>query len=261
MDLRDFASTLMRRWYVTLAVGVLAIAGGYGAAQSIGPTFVASGAVVLIPPESRMDNALRTSPYATTNPLMYLGGLNQARDLLVTAVRSQRVVDEVTSNYPEITYEVGGDPTSSGPIVVMTVSSGSARASVGTLELLNTKFATELDRIQTGLGISAANHIGTFRLATDTVPTVQRKTQLQVGVVGAAAIALLGLLLVGLLDSLLRSRGAAWPGTGPAIQAERTTQTRKTSRGEAGARGAPLDEVDEAGVMARVGGNRDLTGS
>ncbi len=210
MDLRVFASTLLRRWYLTLTVLLLALGAGGALIRLVGPTYSATSSVVLIPPKA-VDQAVSNSQSAPTNPLLYLGSLTQSRDLLLTSLRSQRVSDGITDRLPKTTYEAVADPLASGPIIVLTVEAPSGAEAIAAMELVTRTAGTELVRLQQSLGITEQNQIGSFRLASDIEPEAVHKKQVQIGVVGAAGVALVGLLLIALGDGLRARRERSSP--------------------------------------------------
>ncbi|RKT78489.1 capsular polysaccharide biosynthesis protein [Terracoccus luteus] len=261
MDLRVFASTLLRRWYLTLAVLLLAVAAGAGLTQVVGPTYSATSSVVLIPPEAPADKEAAPSEYAPENPLLYLGSLTQSRDLLLTSLRSQRVADGITEQVPGATYEAVADALSSGPIIVLTVEAPSSEGAIEAIELVTRTAGTELVRLQKSLGITDANQIGSFRLASDTEPTAEHKKQVQIGVVGAAGVALAGLLLIALGDGLRARRGRSAPvvgessaaaGDGAAEDVERVDGVEDGPAEDGPAR--PVTDTDAADAADGVAG-------
>lgn len=203
MDLREFIRVIRRRWYVTVLVVLISVGTGWEVTRFVGPQYSAVTTAVLIPPKSTVDNAARLSNYAPANPLLYLGGLNQSRDLLLRKMWNKQVTEVVASAVPGGEFEAAADPTSSGPIVVVTARASTGPGALQVIEVLKREMQLSLQQVQQELHISADNQIGLLSLTTDAKATVERKQQMQFAVMAAAVALMTGLLLIAALDSLL----------------------------------------------------------
>lgn len=198
MYLRDLRQNLLRRWYL-VAVGV-ALTGmlswlAYGA---VAPTFQARANVILLPPESSVEPG--------GNPYLYLGGLDQALDVLVRALNSDDVAASVREDHPGATYQVGRDESTSGPIVLVEATGSTAESTTGALEAVLALLPETLEGLQQELGVAPTSQITSQPLTVDDEPEVSQKSRLQI--VGALAGAGLAgtVLLTGALDALLAAR-------------------------------------------------------
>lgn len=208
MDLRDFASAVRRRWYLAAVALLLAVGAGFGAMAAAGAKNSAVGVMVLIPPRSTVQDAARTSSFAPPNPLLYLGNLGQARDVLLRAAASQEVAAAVEASAPGATYAVTNDPQSPGPLVIISTSSKSPGPAVAALEVLETRLPIELKALQERLGIGPSDGITMLQLTSDKTPEIDRKSQVQMGAVGGAVTLVAGLLVLALLDARMIARSA-----------------------------------------------------
>ncbi len=207
MDLREFTKALRRRWLVALFVVAIAAGAGWGMAEIVGPRYSAVTTAVLIPPKSTVDAASEVSRYAPPNPLLYLGGLSQARDLVIRKLEAREVADHIGKTVPGADFEVAPDVTSSGPIIVATAYAGSPGGALKAMTELEHALTSSLQEVQKDLNISGANAISMLILTADTQARVERKQQLQLAVLTVGAILVTGLLLLALLDGLLEVRG------------------------------------------------------
>lgn len=199
MVLRDVASALRRRWYLTV-VGLLATAGlCLVTMRLVPPTYEATASVVLLPPAS--------SVAAGGNPYLQLGGLEQVADVTARALSSQDAVARVAGMAPDGTYEVIRDLTTSGPILLVTVEGKTSRATLATLKAVTDMVPPTLKSLQSSLSIATPSQIISSVLTSDKYPESVKKSTIRalivaagVGLVGTAAV-------VALTDSwLLRRR-------------------------------------------------------
>ncbi|MEO8906535.1 MAG: hypothetical protein ABI310_00530, partial [Microbacteriaceae bacterium] len=109
---------------------------------------------------------------------------------------------------PLATYEVTPDFATSGPIIVLTVSAQSPDAAVGGLAKLLSNVPRTLEQLQSGLGLPQAAYITSRPLTADVKPAVIRSGQIRSGIVAGAVVMGGVLLLLGLVDSLLKTRAA-----------------------------------------------------
>lgn len=202
MELNTFFRVLARRYY--LVVLALLIAGGLAnfAVQQVGPTYHAEGSVLLLPPATTIqDNADNDTQ---GNPYLLLGGLTQARDIVIRDLTSKSTADEFGRRHPGATYKALPDPT--GALVALEVEADSATGAVDGLSDLIAEVPTTLVDLQSSLDLKASAYITSMQVTADSRPDVSRKAQIRtlVAVGGAVTVALL--LLIGLLDGLLLAR-------------------------------------------------------
>jgi len=238
LDLKEFAAALLRRWYFTVAVVVVSVMAGVAIAQLVGARYSAVATTVLIPPQSKVSSATQKTDYAPPNPLLYMSGLSQARDLLVRAMGAEQVAEEFQSGIPSGTYQVTPDPVSSSPSVVVTVEAKSPEQALAGLDLLIHRIPTTLAAIQQQVGVGSDDAITTLSLTTDTKPEVNRKAQVQAAIVATAFALLMGFLALGYFDGAAmghprrhrRLGPAPGPPGGPASNSQ--TLTRRSLRAQ-----------------------------
>ena len=117
--------SLRRRWYLVLALAVLTVGATFLVAQRVGETYEATGTVLVFPPSQAEDP---TGAMTQENPYLALGGVNQARDVVVRALTSKKIADEFGETYPSgTTFEIAPDFTNSAPIILFTVEARDTR--------------------------------------------------------------------------------------------------------------------------------------
>jgi hypothetical protein len=199
MFLRELRRSLLRRWYLVLAgfaaTGVLA----WLTFGMVSPTYQARANLILLPPESSVEPG--------GNPYLYLGGLDQALDVLVRALNSGATSDPILESFPEAGYQVARDASTSGPIVLVEVAGSSEQSTLAALDAVLEALPTTLAGLQEQLDVPPASQITSQPLTVDTEPEVSQKSRVQaVGAVAAAGLAGT-VMLTGLVDGMLAGRG------------------------------------------------------
>jgi hypothetical protein len=198
MNLAETLRGLLRRWYITFPGVVLAIAVAAGAWVLVPPSYERTATQLLLPGQQNIP--------VDSNPLLYLGGLSFAADVLVRAVGAQNTLDEITKDYPNATVDVARDGSSSGPFILITVSAPT-NAEAGTiLQSYVDRTATVLDDLQKNQGIASNNRITVIPVAVDATSTVQQRSRLVATAGSGVAVLALSLLLAGFVDGLNRQR-------------------------------------------------------
>jgi hypothetical protein len=220
VQVRVFLDTLLHRWYLVLVVLAATVAAGILVVRAVGPTYEATGAVLVLPPRTTVQQGLKEE--ANGNPYLALGGLTQVRDIAIRSVASQETNDDLCrlrpdpayasmrnqlcKSDPAVTYDVTPDFTNSAPIVLVTVDADSAQNALVALDAVMERVPVVLSQLQAGMKLKADATITSAPLVADRQPEVVRKDQIRAGIVGAAGTLGLGLLAVGLIDALLGVR-------------------------------------------------------
>lgn len=194
MNLADTLRGLWRRWYIVVPGLILTIALGISAWQVINPDYERVGAQVLLP-------GLTSIPEAG-NPYLYLGGLSQASDVLITAMSSERELDSLVEGHPGAEIVIRRDPLTSGPQILTTVTAHSDAEAGEILSATVERTTQVLRSLQDVDGITAGNRIGIKSISIDKQSTLVQKTRV-LAVVGATlGMLLITLLLAGLVEGL-----------------------------------------------------------
>ncbi|MEO8219695.1 MAG: hypothetical protein ABI563_02770 [Specibacter sp.] len=198
MFVRDMLVSCLRRWYFVVLGLIITGVATYFAFNMVLPTYEAKASIVLIPPAVAVT--------VGDNPYLYLGGLEQALGVLQVKASSPEVAAPLLDKFPGSSMAISKDPTTSGPIMAITVAADTPEQTMallkGTLELV----PSTLTSLQTELKVPAASVITSMPLSLDVEPTKIAKKQIQMtamaGVGGLAAT----LLITGFIDRLM-SRG------------------------------------------------------
>jgi hypothetical protein len=195
---------LRRRFYLVIALGVLTGAATYLVAQRVGETYEATGTVLVFPP-SRTEGP--TGEMSKENPYLSLGGVGQARDVVVRALTSKQVGDAFGAAYPAgTTFEIVPDYTNSAPIILFTVEASTPDVATDALTSLMDRVPVELDKLQAGLDLPPAERVSSVVLTRDEEPATTWKDMIRAALVTAAGLGGTGLLLIALVDGWLAGR-------------------------------------------------------
>lgn len=204
MNLADTLRGLVRRWYIVIPGLLVAVAVAIAAWQLIKPTYERTGTQLLLPGTASIPEA--------GNPYLYLGGLSQAADVLVTAMSSENELGPILEDHPGAEIVVSRDPMTSGPQVLTTVT---ARSDAEAGEILAAVMVTTedaLDGLQDVDGITAGNRIGIKTITQDTQSTLGQKNRM-LGVAAAGlGVVVVTLVTAALIDGMStrrRRRGSA----------------------------------------------------
>lgn len=203
MNLADTLRGLWRRWYIVIPGLILAILVAFAAWQAIKPDYQRTGTQLLLPGTASIPEA--------GNPYLYLGGLSQASDVLITAMSSDLEQNSLLAGRAGAHITIVRDPLTSGPQIHTTVS---ARSDVEAGEILDAAIVRTtqmLYSLQDVDGITAGNRIGIKTITVDNQSTLIQKTRV-LGVAEAALVVLLLTLIVaGLVEGLsTRKRRRRW---------------------------------------------------
>lgn len=204
MLLREALITLRRRWIVLLVGFLVAGATGSWAFVTVGPEHEARSVSVLVPPATT--TARGEGDYTQGNPLFYLSGLTQPRDLVINKVRTGDFATEFERLHPDVEYEVSHDPGSSGPIILVSAVARDERTALVAMHDLTRQLSVALVDLQQSLGIEEKARITVYEVTSDTETKIQRGGQLRAAIAVGAGLVTATLLLVALLEGLSRPR-------------------------------------------------------
>ena len=204
MEMRVLWRSLRRRWYLVLALAVLTVGATFVVAQRVGETYEATGTVLVFPP-SQTEGP--TGDMSEENPYLSLGGVGQARDVVVRALTSKEVGDAFGEDYPAgTTFEIVPDYTNSAPIILFTVEAATPDVATEALSSLVDRVPVELEKLQADLDLPAAQRVTSVVLTRDESPTATKKAMIRSALMTMAALGGLGLLLIALVDGWLTRR-------------------------------------------------------
>lgn len=222
MNLGVILKGLLRRWYILLAGLLLAIGASAGVWLTVPGQYELTSTQLLLPGRSSL-------PPDSENPLLYIGGLGLAADVVVRATGSQNMVKEIGEQHPGATFEVSRDPTTPGPVILITVRAPNDDEAGVVLDRLMEQTVAVLAELQEKENIPESYRI-TVITTTRTEQGVPRdRTRLilsgAVGVAMAGASVLLAALVEGIAvrqraKRVVRERGRHAVESGPQPKGE-----------------------------------------
>lgn len=198
MKFGDTVRGLARRWYILVPALLIVASITVGAWFAVPPGYSRSATQLLIPGESSIPEG--------QNPYLYLGGLSPAADVLVRAVGSENVLNDVIAGRPGMEIEISRDTTTAGPIILIEVTASSDAAADEVLTMLIERTATVLDEIQEVENLPESTRMTVVPVTVDEQSTEQQRGRL-VAAAGVAALgAVLAFLITGFVDGASRRR-------------------------------------------------------
>ncbi|WP_019180089.1 hypothetical protein [Microbacterium yannicii] len=231
MNLADTIRVLVRRWYLTLPVLILAFAGGIGAFLVVEPTYERTAKLLMLPDTASIP--------AEANPYLYLSGLSPVADVLTRASGSQQFLDEVTEGVPGGAVSITRDFETASPVIVITASALADEAAALMVDETIDHVTDTLEDLQTAEGIADGRRLSIQTLTVDTAGTVVQRTRLLATGLAVAAGLLLAIVLPALVEGLTRRRRRMRAASSPDAEYAHSTPTAD------GTADLPPDDVDE----------------
>ncbi len=195
MNLAQTVRKLLRRWYILLAGLLLATGAVVGVWMKVPPRYERSSTQVLLPGRASL-------PQGGENPYLFIGGLTLAADVVVRAVGSENVAKELEATHPGIEIQVSRDPTTAGPVILITVGSSSDDEAAVVLQLLNRRTATVLNELQQDEAIPVKERMTVVTVTMDQHGTLKDRTRLIVGVAAGVGSLALSVLVAAMVEGL-----------------------------------------------------------
>lgn len=214
MNIAETLRGLLRRWYIVIPGLLLAVAAAAYMWMSTPPSYQRSASQLLLPAEATLPEVEvkveggeegETETLAP-NPLLYLGGLNTAADVLVSAVRGAPSVAQLAERHEGAEIDIARDPMSSGPMLLIVVTAPDDEAAAGLVEAVLAETATVLDSLQTAQNVPDRSRVLISTIAADTESTLGTKDRMMMAAVAGGGIVLASVLLAAAVDGLVRRR-------------------------------------------------------
>lgn len=251
MNIAETLRSLGRRWYLVVPGLLIAGAVAFGVWSVQTPQYQRSATQMLLPGSASVPEG--------ANPYIYIGGLTQAADVVVRALGSRDVVDEVTADRTGVELQVSRDPSASGPLILITVTARSDADAEAVLEETVARTAVVLERLQDEESIAPSSRIKVIPVAVDGTSVLQqRERTILAGAAGLGTV-LLTLVLAVTVDGLVvaHTRRKARSGSNDDATTDDPTGADPDADAEAdgegdSAAGSDLDD-DVSAAVARGG--------
>ncbi|MCI1747736.1 MAG: hypothetical protein LKI24_06280 [Acidipropionibacterium sp.] len=200
MNLSQTVRSMLRRWYILLA-GLLVAAGlAVSVWNRVPPTYTRTSTQILLPGEGSIPTG--------SNPYLFVGGLAPTADILVRGLASNDVIGQATKGHSASSVQVVRDPTTSGPVIVITVESESDASAEQVLAAMDRRTASLLDSLQAEEKIPEKRRISVVPVSFDTEGTVSQKTRMMFTGAAGIAIVVLTVLVAAFVEGVSRNRRA-----------------------------------------------------
>jgi hypothetical protein len=219
--LSEILRVLGRRWYIVV-LGLCLTAGGVvGALQTVPPAYSVTSELLLLPPNSVVP--------AGSNPYLVLGGLESIGSVASKTMTDDRTKRLVKSQFGELDYGIGLDPTAAAPMLIVNVESNDPQRSVDAERFLRERLPSVLQQLQDSAAVPGKSRITSTVVIEPDRPKILRKSQIRMAV-AATALGLLGtVMLAALLDARAARRRRGHRAGGRELVAEGHPPTQPVS--------------------------------
>ena len=198
MKLADTLRGLWRRRYIVVPGLIVAAALTAGTWYVTPPGYERTAVQLLLPGADSIPEG--------GNPYLFLGGLSPAADVLVRALKSENVLNEVVEEHPGVKIEISRDFMTAGPVILIVVTSASDASAEQVLALLVGRTATTLNDLQETENIQMKNRVTVLPITVDSQSMIQQRSRfIATGAAGLVSVTLT-LLLAGFVDGLSTER-------------------------------------------------------
>ena len=181
MYFSDFIAVLVRRWYILIIGLVLTGLAGVGVHATIGPSFQAHAAVVVLPPIS--DSGASTN--AGRNPYLSLP-LGNTADVLTRVMSTAPVREELKAAHATSAYTIALVADGS-PVLEIATTDSSPAAATNTAAVLVKVAGIELEKLQVMQNVPKNAMIRATQLISPSEPDVLHGSQVR-ALLGVAAL-------------------------------------------------------------------------
>lgn len=208
MNFGETLRKLFRRWYILLAGLLLAVGASAGVWSTVPAQYERVSTQLLIPGSASL-------PPGAVNPLLYVGGVSLAADVVVRATGSENIARELEEKHPGVTFLVSRDPTTPGPVVLITVRANTDQEAGAVLDRLMEHAVTVIDELQEAENIPVDARITVVTTTKADQGTIHSRTRLILSAGAGLFIAASAVLLAALVEGL-----AGWRRRRRAVRAE-----------------------------------------
>jgi hypothetical protein len=198
MNFMNFLASIRRRWYIGVAGLLITAVACLFVYQTVKPTYERSASELLLPGSSSIPK--------DSNPYLFLGDVSQATDILVRALTADDVQSPALNGREGASVAVSRDVSTSGPIVVITVTAKTDADTKAVLHKMLDQLETTLATLQTDAGAKGQALITSTQLTFDENSTLVQKTRYTYTGGVAAGGLVVTLLTIALVDGLILGR-------------------------------------------------------
>jgi len=190
--------TLLRRWPYTLLLALVCGVVCFGVAKVVPPSYSATASVVIIPPPATTD--------PNGNRYLLLSGINPARDILMRSITSDQTKQAIVEGTDGGEYTVEADFTTSAPLIMVTTEAPTAKGAATLLSRVLDRLPTTLDAMQDQLKVERGARLTVQELSRSADVERVGKSQMRAVLAAGGLTAILGVLLIGVIDGLILRR-------------------------------------------------------
>ena len=253
MYLSELRQAIARCWYVAVLGSVACAAMVLVALRLVPAQYETNAEILLLPPQ--------TTSGAGGNPYLSLGGLQSTADVVARSVMAADVVASVRAGGGSDRFVVETDRTTSGPLMLVTVTDPDRQLASRTLSLVVAAVPQTLSDLQATSDVKPSFRITSEVITSQKEPRAGHKSQVRAAIVALAAGLVGSLGAVSLTDSLVSRRRRRVPQVGVSDAALTRWGRTSSGPGPAGSPEPPPTAVESAEGMRSASSLRDASSS
>lgn len=202
MDLFAALVALGRRWYLTIGLLIVLIAGTYVAASATKPEYKAEASVIVLGPSQDTPdpaNLGANNPYLAAGPAVFANVLSRA-------MASDATKQQILKSGGTGSYTVGQGTSTNGPIINIEATSTLPTVATRTAALLISAINHKATELQQKANVPLPSYIGTQTVTAGDKPSKLQGSRTRVTVAVGAMGGVLTFAAVLLLDNFLTAR-------------------------------------------------------
>ncbi|MCU1514574.1 MAG: hypothetical protein JWO10_1664 [Microbacteriaceae bacterium] len=200
MNPDGFAQVFKRRWWILVLGVIVAGALGYFAYAHSHPTYERTASRLLLPGQA--------SYPIGDNPYVHIDDLDQASDVLIDVLSSDKVQGSIEDAFPDATIVIERNSSTKGPIVSITVTSQSDAATGKAMDRILAQLPTSLNQLQDDAEVPADARISVVSLTSDTESTVDQGERFRQAGLAVGGVLLVTIIVTFIVDNVLGALSA-----------------------------------------------------
>jgi hypothetical protein len=172
MYVSNFVRTVRSHWVLVLSGLLMTVGLCVAATVLVPPTYQADASVLLLPP--------RSADGTGENQYLNLGGLQPTTDAVSRAMTDSDVQKQLADAGATGAYVINTDPTTNGPVLLVSVTDASRAATLNTLKLVLDRLPIVIADLQEKVSVPVRSRLTSTVIAQDRTAGLVLKSRLRV---------------------------------------------------------------------------------
>lgn len=190
MNLAATLQLLAERWRSLVAATIVALAAATLVWALVPPEYQRTATLALVP-------ATDPTSISSSNPFLMLDSMRSATDVAARVIGSEETLSNILVDYPDSTVDASRDPSSLGPLVLITVTAPTDVTAEELLDEVVQRSAATVHELQVEEGILESNQVSVLTVGQDTESSQANRTRALLS--AAVSLAVLSSVVVTML--------------------------------------------------------------